>query len=95
MEHAQVTSPSPALVEMCMLMRMIGPVLVDMGMHGSGRRQLVRQMSANPLDMMGVIVTSPHVLRSVIGYQQAFAMMPALAKDIIILLAPGRPLLFA
>ncbi len=77
-----------------MLMRMIGPVLVDMGMHGSCRRQLTRQMTAHPLEMMGVIVTSPQVLGFKVGYQQAFAMMPALAKNIIILLAPGCPFIF-
>ena len=44
--------------------------------------------------MIGMIMTSPQVLRPVISYQQAFPMMPAVAKDIIILLALGRAFLF-
>ena len=51
-------------------------------------------MRVSPCEMIGMIMTSPQVLRPVISYQQAFPMMPAVAKDIIILLALGRAFLF-
>src|SRR2546426_7632105 len=73
---------------------MIGPVLVDMGMHDFHRRQLVRWMCVSPCEVIGMIMTSPQVLRPVMSYQQAFSMMPAVAKDIIILFALGRAFLF-
>src|SRR6266566_7255047 len=72
---------------------MIGPVLVDMGMHGPGSRQFVGRMSVSPFEVTGVIMTSPQILRLIISYQQAFPMMPAIAKDVIVLLALGHTLL--
>src|SRR5215471_5552760 len=51
-------------------------------------------MRVSSLQMMRMIMPSPQVLRSIIGYQQAFPMMPAVAKDIIILFTLGSALLF-
>src|SRR5579864_8756714 len=73
---------------------MIGPVLVDMRMHVIHRRQFVRWMRVSPSEMIGMIMTSPQVLRPVMSYQQAFSMMPAIAKDIVILFALGSTFLF-
>src|SRR5260370_15180234 len=78
-----------------MLMRMIGLVLVDMGMDGFGRWQFLSRMRVSPIKMKRMIMTSPEILKPIIGYQQAFAMMPPTAKDVIILFALGRTLFLA
>src|SRR6266404_4721986 len=43
-------------------------------------------MGTNPLDMMGMIMPAPQVALPVISYQQALSMVPAITKDVIILL---------
>src|SRR5579875_3994339 len=48
-----------------------------------------------PLYMMRMIVTGPVMLRLVILHQQAFAMMPAITKNVIVFLTPGSALIFA
>src|SRR5436305_1594006 len=48
-----------------------------------------------PFKMIGVIVAPPQVLRAIIGYQQTFPVMPAITKDIIVLLTFGCLLIFA
>ena len=48
-----------------------------------------------PLQVVGVIVTMPQVLRLKVSDEQTFAMMPAVTKDIVILLAFGCLFIFA
>src|SRR5260370_7669905 len=43
-------------------------------------------MGTNPLDMMGMIMPAPQVALPVISYQQSLSMVPAITKDVIILL---------
>src|SRR5260370_35677057 len=43
-------------------------------------------MGTNALDMMGMIMPAPQVALPVISYQQALSMVPAITKDVIILL---------
>src|SRR5579859_1263249 len=80
---------------MGMFVRMVGPVPVYVGMHYSRRGQLRLRMGMRTLKMMGVVMAAPCILRAIVGYQQALAMMPAIAEDVIILLAFGGPFLFA
>src|SRR5579859_765117 len=74
---------------------MVGPVPVRMGMHLSRRGQLLFGMCMRTLKMMGVVVAAPCVLRAIVGYQQILAVMPAIAEDVIVLLAFGGLFLFA
>src|SRR6266567_4653038 len=46
-------------------------------------------MSMRALDVIGMIVTTPQVLRVIVRDQQALSVMPAIAEDIVILLALG------
>src|SRR5690349_16973282 len=80
---------------MGMFMRMIGPVPVRVGMHDFRRGQLRLCMGMRPFEMMSVIVAAPGVLWAIVGYQQALAMMPAIAENVVILLAFGGPFFFA
>src|SRR5579884_4033694 len=45
--------------------------------------------------MMGMVMPAPVMLRSIIGHKQALSVMPAVAENVIILLALGRPFLLA
>src|SRR6266516_1808144 len=47
------------------------------------------------LHVMGMIMTRPAILRVVVRYQEAFAMVPTIAEDVIILLAHGGLLILA
>src|SRR5581483_6392363 len=91
-------SPFPLPVQvviMGMLVRMIGPVLVCMGMHGTGQRQFVGLVSVRALKVIGMIMPTPQVLRMVVGNKQALPMMPAITENVVIFLAFGRSLILA
>src|SRR5450759_382399 len=90
--------PSPISsnpVMMGMFMRMVGPVLMRVRMHGSAGGQLLFCMGMRTLEVMGMLMAAPQVLLPVVGNQQAFAMMPAIAEDIIVLLTFGGSFFFA
>jgi hypothetical protein len=52
-------------------------------------------MGMRPFEMVGMIMARPVIFMVVVRYQEAFAMMPAIAEDVIILLAPGSLLILA
>src|SRR5579884_1576376 len=45
--------------------------------------------------MMGMVMSAPVMLRLVVSHKQALSVMPAIAENVIIFLAPGRPFLLA
>src|SRR6202023_2965887 len=55
----------------------------------------MRWMGVGPFEMVGMIMTRPVIYWVVVRCQEAFAMMPAIAEDVIILLAPGSLLILA
>src|SRR5579884_3935600 len=61
----------------------------------TGRRQFPRLVGMRPADMVRVIVAAPEVLWIVVEDEQALAVMPARAEDVIIFLALRRALLLA
>src|SRR5579864_6156355 len=70
-----------------MFVRMIRPVLVYMSVHHFKGWKFILLMGVCSLQVMVMVMTTPEVLRIVVGNQQAFAMMPASTEDVIILLA--------
>jgi hypothetical protein len=76
-----------------MLMGVVRPVLVVMCMRCSSRWQFIRGMGMRTFKMVGMIVTTPQLLGTIIGDQQTLAVVPAVAEDIIILLAFGGALI--
>jgi len=52
-------------------------------------------MGMGSFEMVGLIMTRPVIFMVVVRYQEAFAMVPAIAEDVIILLAPGSLLILA
>lgn len=76
-------------------MRMVGPVLVVVGMHRARRRQFTGRVRVRPLKVPRVIVTIPPALRIIVGNEQILAVMPAITEDVIIFLALRRTLVFA
>src|ERR1700676_2573927 len=51
-------------------------------------------MGMRTLEVMGMLVAAPQILLPVVGNEQAFAMMPAIAEDIIVLLCFGGTFFF-
>jgi len=44
----------------------------------------MRWMGMGPFEMVGMIMARPVIFRVVVRCQEAFAMMPAIAEDVII-----------
>ena len=74
---------------------MVRPVPVFVRMHRARRGKLLHGMSMLAIDMMGMVVSTPPVFGIEVRYQQALAMMPACAKDIIIFLTLSRAFFLA
>ena len=74
---------------------MVWPVPVFVSMHHARRWQFLRSVSMLTRDVMRVVVPAPPMLGIEVRYQQALAMMPARAKDIIIFLTLGRTFFLA
>src|SRR5579884_2299446 len=80
---------------MGVFVRMVGPVLVDVAVLLSRRRQFPRLVGACAADVVRMVMAAPEVLRVVVENEQALPVMPARAEDIVIFLALRRALLFA
>src|SRR5579872_3132296 len=78
---------------MRVFVRMIGPVLVRMGVHCTSMGQFLCAMRMRTLKVVYVVVSAPHLLWIKVGNQQAFTVMPAITEDIVILLALRRALI--
>src|SRR5437764_14161206 len=76
-------------------MRMVRPVPVFVSMHLARPWQFLRRVSTLTRDVMRVVVPAPPVLGIEVCHQQALAMMPARAKDIIVFLTLGRTFFLA
>src|SRR6266700_2419303 len=63
-------------------------------MHNTVGRQFFRRMGMIAINVIGMIVAAPGIAGIIVGYKQAFAMMPAVAEDIIVLLTLSRALVF-
>ena len=74
---------------------MVRPVPVFVCMRRASRGKLLHRMSMLAIDMIGMVVSMPPVFGIEVRYQQALAMMPACAKDIIIFLTLRRAFFLA
>jgi len=74
---------------------MVWPVPVFVSMHHARRWQFLRSVSILSRDVMRVVVPAPPMLGIEVRHQQALAMMPARAKDIIIFLTLSRTFFLA
>src|SRR5579883_1003859 len=74
---------------------MIRPVLVHMGMRHPGGGQLSGRMGMLTLHVMRMIVAGPAIARAKVRHQQALTVMPAVSKDVVVLLALRGPLILA
>ena len=63
--------------------------------HSACWWQLLRAMGMLSIYMIWMIVSKPAIFGVIVSNQQAFAMMPAITEDIIVLLAFGGLLIFA
>src|SRR5580700_7949560 len=80
---------------MWMFVGVIEPVVVHMGMHGADLRQFFRLMGVHSIEVIGMIVTAPQVANVIVDDEQAFAVMPTGAENVVVLLTPGGLLLLA
>src|SRR5438876_1067611 len=64
-------------------------------MRRASRVKLLHRLSMLAIDMIGMVVSMPPVIGIEVRYQQALAMMPACAKDIIIFLTLRRAFFLA
>src|SRR5947209_17344722 len=74
---------------------MIWPVPMRMVMHDTCGRQLFWKVGMGTIQVIGMVVTAPQVLRSIVGDQQTFSVMPAIAEDVVVFLAFGGLLILA
>src|SRR5438046_8510173 len=74
---------------------MVRPVPVFVCMRRASRGKLLHRMSMLAIDMIGMVVSMPPVFGIEVRYQQALAMMPACAEDIIIFLTLRRAFFLA
>src|SRR6266566_1188537 len=90
-----VPTLAPVLMVVWMIMRMVGPVAMIVRVHSACWWQLLRAMGMLSIYMIWMIVSKPAIFGVIVSNQQAFAMMPAITEDIIVLLAFGGLLIFA
>src|SRR5579863_637468 len=92
-----INRPLPLLhiVRMWVFVRMVRPMVMHMSVHRTGGWQFVCLMGMSPLKMLYMVMPAPYLLWIKISDQQAFAVMPAVTENVVILLAPGRALILA
>ncbi len=82
-----VPTLAPVLMVVWMIMRMVGPVAMIVRVHSACWWQLLRAMGMLSIYMIWMIVSKPAIFGVIVSNQQAFAMMPAITEDIIVLKA--------
>src|SRR6266567_4701460 len=76
-----------SFVMMGMFVRVVGPVLVSVAMHRANGGKLMHFVRVGPAQVVVMVMTTPEMLRVVIGNQQTLAMMPTGTENVIVLLA--------